>query len=238
MRLFLICCMLSITLVSSAKVRERITYGAKYAFMKGGEAELIISDTIYQGKKLTHYYIRGYSIGLTKMIFNVNDIYETILDDKNIIPYLHIRNASENKYRFYNETRFFYQSDSICSTKSGCKSTPKGMLDALSFYAAMRQKKFTDKLKVGQKFDQHIYHADDHFNMSSTYEGKATIDTEIGRRECYVISPIISDSKILAGSDALKIYITADEQRIPVIIELEMAVGKVSGYITSYKKYD
>lgn len=221
---------------SMAQVREKMTYGAKYAFVKGGEAELTISDTLYLGKKLTHYFVRGYSTGVTKLLYNVNDIYESILDSKNIIPYFHIRNAKENRYRFYNETRFFYDKDSISSSKSGGRSVPKGVIDALSLYAMMRQKEFTDTLKVGQTFDQEIYHADEHFKMTSTFEGVKTIKTAIGTKRCFVIAPIIENSALISGSDALKFYITADEDRIPVIIELEMAIGKVSGYITSYEK--
>lgn len=228
--------MLLLSLNASAQVREKMTYGAKFAFVKGGEAELIVSDTLYQGKKLTHYYVRGYSTGMTKLLYNVNDIYETILDGEQFTPYFHIRNVSENRYRFYNETTFYPGSDSICSTKSGCRTVPQGMIDILSLYAMMRHHSFTDALKVGQKFTHEIYHANKHFQMTSTFEGLKTIDTKIGEKECFVITPIIEDSKLVTGSDALKLYITTDADHIPVIIELEMTFGKVSGYITSYEK--
>ncbi|MFV0289526.1 MAG: DUF3108 domain-containing protein [Mangrovibacterium sp.] len=223
-------------MAGNAKVREKMTYGAKFAFVKGGEAELIISDTTYQNKALTHYYVRGYSIGLTKLVYNVNDIYESILDKKTGKPYFHIRNVSENKYRFYNETHFY--NDSICSTRSGCREVPKGLIDALTLYASMRNVAFINKLKVGQRFTHQVYHADKHFSMTSTYEGIQTIKTEIGTKRCHVIAPVIEDSKLVTGSDALKIYITDDNDRIPVIIELEMTFGKVSGYITSYQKFN
>lgn len=223
--------------ICSAQVREKMQYEAKYAFIKGGEAELSISDTVYQGKSLIHYYVRGYSTGITKMMFNVNDIYETILDNKTITPYFHIRNANENRYHFYNETTFYADKDSISSTKSGGRTVPKGMIDALSLYAMMRHKEFIDTLQVGEQFEQEIYHADKHFKMLSTFEGTKTIKTKIGTKKCFIISPIIEDSKLVAGSDALKFYITADDDRIPVVIELEMTIGKVSGHITSYEKF-
>ncbi|MFV0364904.1 MAG: DUF3108 domain-containing protein [Mangrovibacterium sp.] len=236
MRYSLLITLMLCSQLATAQVREKITYGAKFAFVKGGEAELIVSDTLYQGKELTHYYVRGYSTGMTKLIYNVNDIYESILDGENITPYFHTRNASENRYRFYNETTFYSAGDSICSTKSGCRAVPSGLIDALSLYAMIRHQDFFDTLQVGEQFTHAIYHADKHFQMVSTFEGRKTINTKIGTKECFVIAPVIDDSKLVTGSDALKLYITADADRIPVIIELEMTFGKVSGYIMTYEK--
>ncbi len=227
-----------IAIAGFSQVRERMLYSAKYGFVKGGESELIVSDTLYNDMPLTHYYARGYSTGLTKMLYDINNIYETIMDDEEMIPYFHIRNVKENRYRFYNETNFYCDADSICSTRSGCREVPSGMIDALTLYAMMRSEMFIDTLKKGDMFVQDIYHADKHFKMTSTYDGKKTIKTKLGMKECHVISPIIEDSKLVAGSDALKFYITNDSDRIPVIIELEMTIGKVSGAIESYTKYD
>ncbi len=219
-----------------SQIREKMVYVAKYAFVKGGNAEVIVSDTIYNNKKLTHYYVRGYSTGLTKIMYDVNDIYETILDDKKIIPYKHIRNVKENRYKFYNETTFFHENDSISSTKSGGRKVPSYLLDVLSLYAQLRNNKFLGTLKKGETFSMTIYHADKYFKMKSTYLGTEEINTKIGKKKCHVICPVIDDSKLVSGSDALKLYITADKDRIPVIIELEMTIGKVSGEIISYKK--
>ncbi|MFV0345826.1 MAG: DUF3108 domain-containing protein [Bacteroidales bacterium] len=227
-----------VALTAFSQIREKMVYSAKYSFVKGGEAELIVEDTLYQGKALTCYEVRGQSVGMTKLFFDARYLYETILDDKNVIPYFHLRDVKENRYKFRNETTFYYNEDSICSQKSGCRAVPHGMMDAISLFAKLRQKGFVDTLKVGDKFDLNIYHADKHFKMSSVYLGKETIKTKIGKKECYVISPTIDESKLVSDADALKFYVSADEDRIPVIMELKLTIGKVSGEVISYTKYD
>jgi hypothetical protein len=214
---------------------EKLEYNLKYSFIKGGEAFIMISDTTYNGNPAQHYYLRGQTVGIAEALYNVDDIYETILDPETIRPYIHIRNIKERKYRYYNETLFF-NNDSIFSQRSGGKKVPHNMLDILSVFAYLRQNKLLESLEVGDTFTLPVYHANKYFMLETKFLGIEKVKTKLGEKQCYVISPWIDEGKLLKRSDGLKFYITKDENKIPVILELDLNMGAVKAEIVSYVK--
>lgn len=233
--LYLIFLFIIASLSLQAQPIEKFEYYLKYSFIKGGEAFILVSDTTYNGNPALHYYLRGQTVGIADALYNVDDIYETILDPKTVRPYLHIRNIKERKYRYYNETQFF-DNDSIFSQRSGGKIVPHNMLDILSMYAYLRQNDLLDSLKVGDTFTLPVYHANKYFMLETKFLGIEKIKTKIGEKECYVISPWIDEGKLLKRSDGLKFYITKDENKIPVVLELDLNVGSVRAELVSYFK--
>ena len=215
---------------------EKLKYNLRYSFIRGGEAVILISDTIYNGEKAQYYYLRGQTVGITEALYNVDDIYETILDPKTVQPYKHIRNVKERKYRYYNETFFFPENDSIYSEKSGGMKVPSNILDILSVFAYLRQSELLESLKVGDTFTLPVYHAKKYFMLESKFLGFEKIKTKFGEKECYVISPWIDEGKLLKRSDGLKFYISKDEDKLPLILELDLNVGSVRAELVSYKK--
>ncbi|WP_372774061.1 DUF3108 domain-containing protein [Mangrovibacterium sp.] len=221
---------------ATAQPVERLKYSLKYSFIKGGEAVILISDTIWSGQPAKHYFLRGQTIGVADALYNIDDIYETILSHNSIRPYLHIRNIKERKYRFYNETRFFYDNDSIFSERSGGRKVPHNMLDILSVFGYLRQNNLLESLKVGDKFTLPVYHADKYFMMTTVFLGTERVKSKLGEIECFVISPRVEEGKLLKTSSSLKFYITKDVNKVPLILELDLNVGAVRAELISYQK--
>src|SRR5665811_2505539 len=80
----------------SAK-KENIKLNLKFGFIKGGEAELIITDTVFNGIPAIHYAFAGHTTGLTDKLFGVNDAYETTVNAETHLPLKAIRNIKEQK---------------------------------------------------------------------------------------------------------------------------------------------
>ncbi len=219
-----------------AQPTEKLKYNLKYSFIKGGEAVILVNDTSFAGKPATHYFLRGQTVGLPEAIYKIDDVYETFLNPRNGRPYMHIRNIKERKYRYYNETYFYTDNDSIFSQRSGGRTVPHNMLDILSVFSFLRQHDLLESLKVGDEFTLPVYHADKYFMMTTVFLGTETIDSKLGEKECYVISPRIDEGKLLKSSDGLRFYITKDEDKLPLILELDLNVGAVRAELVSYEK--
>ena len=93
-----------VTSVSAKK--EEIKYNLKFGIIKGGEANLTISDTEFNNKSAIHYHLIGQTTGVTNTLFGVYDIYETTVDAQTRLPLKAIRNIKEKKYRFQSDTVF------------------------------------------------------------------------------------------------------------------------------------
>lgn len=219
-----------------AQPKEKLKYQLRYSFIKGGTATLLTTDTIYNGLNAVHYYLEGNTTGLADKLFSVHDIYESIVDPETYLPYMAIRNVREKKYQYYNEAYFFNDNDSLYSQRSGGMKVPHNLVDILTSFFYLRHNNFLDKLDVGEEFTIPVFHSDEYFIMTASFQGTEKIKSEMGEKECYVICPTVSKGKLLKRSDGLKFYITKDEDRIPLLLEFDMNIGALKCELISYEK--
>lgn len=214
---------------------EEMEYVLRFGFIKGGEATLIAEKEKLNKQQTIHYRMRGRTTGIVDKIYEVNDIYESWVDPVTFLPVKSIRNVKEQKYRFYDEITYDHQNDSLFSLKKGAVKVPSKINDLVSVFFYIRQNKYFEDLLAGRQVQIPVFHGDDLFLMQLKYLGIETIDTEIGRKECYVVSPRVPKGKLLKGSDDLKIYITKDKNRLPIYAEFELVLGSLKCELTSYK---
>ncbi|MBW6535845.1 MAG: DUF3108 domain-containing protein [Mariniphaga sp.] len=224
----------SIFFLQAEAGKEKIFFNLKFGFIKGGEAELIISDTIFNNKKALHYYMVGRTTGLTDKLFGVNDIYETTVDADTRLPLKSIRNIKEGKYRWYNETLYFHDNDSIYSQKSGGKKVPDNLVDIISVFFYFIHNHLIDDLKPGASVTLPTFHADKIDDITVTYVGDEKIETNLGKFDCYVLVPSVDKGKVLKRSDGLKFFISK-ETNLPVMLEFDMRVGALRAELESYQ---
>lgn len=213
---------------------EKIIFHLKFGFLKGGEAELIISDTIFNGQKAQHYYLKGRTTGLTDKLFGVNDIYETTVDAETRLPLKSIRNIKEGKYRWYNETMYYHDIDSINSQRSGWRSVPDNLLDIVSVFFYFIHHHLLDNMELGASITLPAFHADKIDDVTVRYIGDQRVETGLGEIDCYVLIPSVRKGKLLKRSDGLKFFISK-ETRLPVLLEFDMRVGALRAELESYE---
>lgn len=214
--------------------KERILFDLKFAFAKGGEAELIITDTVYMGKPAIHYYMAGRTTGLSDKLFAVNDVYETFVDAKTRLPIKCIRNIKEQKYRYYNETFFYPDKDSIYSKRTGWMAVPPNLVDLLSSFFYYIHFHLTDNISSAKTITIPTYHAGKVSNVSIRYMGQEKIDTELGKVDTYILAPVVDKGKLLNRSDGLQFYISK-QKRVPIQLIFDMRVGSLKAVLRSYK---
>lgn len=226
---------LTVLLVQTLTAKEeRIRYSLKFGFVKGGVAELVISDTVFQNTEALHYYLAGRTTGLTDKLFGVNDIYETTVDAQTRLPLKSIRNIKEGKYRYYNETLYFHDADSIYSQKSGGREAPENLVDIISVFFFFINNHLMKDIEQGEEVTLPTFHADKIDDVTVQYLGETTVDTDLGKIDCYILSPTVKKGKLLNRSDGLKFFISK-ETKMPVLLEFDMRVGALRAILQSYK---
>ncbi len=78
-------------------------------------------------------------------------------------------------------------------------------------------------------FDKEIY------NIKLIYEGRDSLKTELGAKETYVFSPQIPKNKLFRGEFPVKVWVTTDQNKIPVKIKADMFIGSLNLDIKSAK---
>lgn len=225
----------SILLIQNVSAKkERIIFDLKYGFAKGGEAVLTITDTIFNGLPAIHYNFTGRSTGITDKIYEINDVYETTVDAKTRLPLKSIRNIKEGKYRSYNETLYFHDVDSIYSLKSGGRAVPNNLVDIVSIFFYFMNFHLFEDIVSGTIVTLPTYHADKISNVTIKYLGERKTETDLGKINTYVLSPLVEKGKLLNRSDAIKVYVSK-EKKTPVLLEFNLKVGSLKAILKSYK---
>ncbi|WP_346856054.1 DUF3108 domain-containing protein [uncultured Draconibacterium sp.] len=235
MNRFLLIILLLFLGVNSAFTKEvQIKFNLKFGFVKGGEAEMFISDTTFNGRLAIHYHVVGKTTGLANTLYGVYDIYETTVDAETHLPVKTIRNVKEGSYRRYNETLFYHDVDSINSQRSGWREVPHNLVDIISVFFYFIHNNPFENLSSGDGVVYPTINADKISDVSITYLREETIKTDIGTVNCYVLTPTVRKGRVLERSDGIKFYISKEE-KIPVYVEFEMRVGALKAVIKSYK---
>jgi hypothetical protein len=72
------------------------------------------------------------------------------------------------------------------------------------------------------------------YNFKIIYLGKERIKTKFGKADSFVISPIMPDNKLFSGRNPIKMWISDDQNRIPLKIEAELVLGSLDLDISDY----
>lgn len=236
MRILYLVCFISLFAIQlKAEPLEEMEYILRFGFIKGGKATLVAQKEKLNRQQTIHYHMRGRTTGFVDKIYEVNDVYESWVDTETYLPLKSVRNVREQKYRFYDEITYDHQNDSLFSQKSGAKKVPDKVNDLVSVFFYIRQNQYFDALLKGEKVQIPVFHGDELFMMELILIGNETIETKIGRKDCYVVSPRVPKGKLFKGSDGLRIYITKDSNRLPIYAEFDLVLGALKCELNSYK---
>ncbi|HAQ19178.1 MAG TPA: hypothetical protein DCR40_08100 [Prolixibacteraceae bacterium] len=218
-----------------AQPLEEMEYTLRFGFIKGGKATLVAQNEKINRIQTIHYHMRGRTTGIVDKIYEVNDVYESWVDPETFLPIKSIRAVKEQNYRFYDEIIYDHINDSLFSLKSGHHKVPDQVNDLISVFFYIRQNHYFESLLNGVVVQIPVYHGDELFIMELKYIGIETIETKIGLKECYVVSPKVPRGKLFKTSDDLKIYITKDTNRLPIYAEFGLLLGSLKCELNSYK---
>jgi hypothetical protein len=211
---------------------EVLNYQLRYGPIIGGGVKLELKE---QGENATYHLIgTAYTTGLADKLFRVKDIYESYFDKTSGLPVFAIQNVHEGKtYTYYNEYQFNQRNLIVTSSKSGEHNVPAGILDMMSVFYYVRRIDLS-KAKEGDDYKLNTFFSDKVFPLEMRYRGKEIIETKWGKIKCMKFAPIVEPGRVFKSKDDMYIWYTDDENRIPILISMEMLVGHVYVEMTSY----
>jgi len=213
---------------------EKLVYIAHFGWLNAGTATFTIKDSLLEDQKLYHAVAKARTIGLADNIFEVRDVYESFFRPENNQTYLAIRNISEGKYRYYNEVRYNYEEKKVVSQKSGEHKVPENILDMLGAFYYFRASMVSRIKEVGDELVLDTYFADEIFPLKMRYVGDETIKTKLGKFKTMKFSPVVEPGRIFDSEDDVTIWISKDENYIPVQIKIDLIIGSIKCDLIEY----
>ncbi|MFT3737173.1 MAG: DUF3108 domain-containing protein [Breznakibacter sp.] len=214
---------------------ETLNYSLNYGFITGGKGILSVRDTVILGTKVHHVVARGETVGVADALFKIRDRYESFINPDNSLPVKSVRSIQEGRYRYYDEVTYNHDSLYVISKKKGMQPVPSRIQDILSAFYYARNFKFNDKLKQGEVIEIMTYFSNELFPLRIRYTGIETLKTKFGKVECYRFSPVTEVGRAFKTEEDMQVWITRDNNRIPVRISFNLVVGSFTCNLESYK---
>ncbi|HEY2581985.1 MAG TPA: DUF3108 domain-containing protein [Mucilaginibacter sp.] len=217
------------------KAGEQLSYRLKYGFFTGAEANLRVeqSDKKFDGHPAYHIIADGKTAGTFDIFYKVRNRYETYVDETTLQPYFYTENRREANYRHTDNVTFNHQDDKITAAKGTFPFKGK-VFDFLSAYYFSRGIDVS-KLHIGDKFDLKYFLEDGVHTLTITYVGKEKASCPMGEFNCLKFSPTIIPGRVFRKDSKLYLWITDDENRIPVKAHVELVIGSVTMDLTGAK---
>ena len=108
------------------------------------------------------------------------------------------------------------------------------MQDALSALYYVR----TQELKVGGSVWVENFTDGKSYSLEVRVLGRETIEVEAGRFDCVVVEPITGTVGVFKNEGRLKVWLTDDRVKLPVLMKSKILIGSISAELTSYRLGD
>jgi hypothetical protein len=214
---------------------EKLEYRIHYGPMNAGKCEFLVNkDPIdINGRKTFHIKVNGKSTGIVDAMFNVRDEYESYVDETAIIPWKCIKKVKEGGYTD-SDFILFDQLNGIASSKRGKVEIQEQTQDIVSAIYFARTTDMSNA-KIGDVFPVNIYMDAENYQLRFKFIKRETIKTEAGTFKTLVIKPQLLKGRVFKDEDALTLWVTDDENKIPLLVESDIFVGSVKAEITKIK---
>lgn len=217
------------------KSGEELSYKLRYSIFTGAEATIHVEDgnKIIQGHPTFHIVADGKTAGTFDVFYKVRNRYESYVDRNTILPYFYTENRREATYRHTDNVTFDHEDHKITADKGVFPFKGK-VFDFVSAYYFARGIDIS-KITIGEKFDMAYFLEDGIHTLTITYLGKEKITCALGTFNCLKFNPTIIPGRIFRKDSKLYLWITDDNNRIPVKAHVELIVGSVTMEITGAK---
>lgn len=220
------------------KVGEYLKYRIHYGIINAGIAELSIKEVTERNNRPVYHMIgEGKTVGMAEWFFRTRDRYESFIDTEAIIPWEFIRDVDEGGFVIKRHLKFDQYTNQVTETLTKPEktySTIRYAQDMLSaFYYARCIK--TDDLEVGEHLPVDMFLDYEDFSFRLQLVAIESIKTRWGKVRCKKLMPVVQEGRVFSDQEGLTLWVTDDENKVPVRLEAALLVGNIKMDLVDYK---
>jgi hypothetical protein len=214
------------------KLRYRITYG----FMDAGEAilEVKATDRKGNGRGLYHVIGNGRTLGGFSAFYKVEDVYESYIDRKGVFPWFFKRRVDEGGFKIKQDYSFKHDRYKVDNGDGKQFKIPMGVQDMISSFYYARTMNF-EGMKKNDTFEFKCFMDDEIWPLKVKYVGDETINIRKGKFKCHKFVPVLQTGRYFDSEDDVNFWVTADENRIPVLVKAKIPVGSIKMHLVEWE---
>lgn len=215
------------------EIRYKVFYNISAAWVGAGEAVFTTTSSTFAGKPVYHIVGKGSTYSSYDWVFKVRDTYESYIDKTKMVPLRFKRDVNEGKTSFKNDVTFNHSSSKATSNGKQFSITActQDVLSTIYFARSVDYNKY----KPGDKIPFSLFLDDELHSLYIRYGGKTKVTTKYGTFNAIKLTPLLVKGTIFKGGEQMIVYVSDDQNHIPLRIESPILVGSIKVDLYSYK---
>ena len=226
---------------------EELTYAMSYTLMfiwtDVGAVTFTATDDSYLGRNALHFKAVGKSYPFYDNFFKVRDVYEAWVHPKTLKPFYFNREVDEGGYTINNIYTFNWETNDLYAyikrknkpEKHDTLQVLPCSIDIVSVLYYCRSIDYSNA-KINQKYPISLALDDALYTVIYRYQGKEEINVKgLGRFKCLKFGVGLVKGSVFTGKEELTLWVTDDDNKIPIYIESPIKVGTVRGRVIGMK---
>lgn len=218
---------------------EKLRYKVYYESLLTGKvnagiAEIEVQQTNrkFNGREVYHIVGTGRSNRAFDLFFKVRDRFESFVDKEALAPHFFIRRTREGGY-VRDDDVYFDHKKAIAKSRRDTSDIVPWVQDIISaaYYARTLD---ADTLKVGDNIPINFFLDDSLYISVIQFVGRQMVQTELGVFRCLTFKPMVATGEVFSNPYPMTLWITDDENKIPVLAESAVIVGSVKMELIRY----
>ena len=165
----------------------------------------------------------------------MRDKYESIVDAQTLLPYQFTRKINEGKFHQTELLTFNQKAKTVnTSTAPGTFKTADCTYDVISAIYAARNINFTN-IQINDKVYLNFFLDKELYPSYFKFLGRDEITTRYGKFKVIKLAPLLVKGTVFNGGEKMIVWVTDDENHIPVRIETPIVVGSIKVDMVGYQ---
>ena len=225
----------SVAFKSGESLRYKMSYSG---FLRAGTAVLEVHEKELNGKKVLHTVGTGWTSGMIKWFFSVDDTYESYFDKDTVKPYLFKRKIDEGGYKKHRITSFNYTSNKAYTQDFTLQKDTSvvfsNVQDMLSSFYYLRNRE-VKTMKKGEEIAIDMFMDSQVYPFKLRFLGREVLKTKFGKVKTLIFRPLVQSGRVFKAQESVTLWITDDSNKIPIKMKADLAVGSLRAELESYK---
>ncbi len=226
--------------VKAFKKGEWLKFKIRYSnFLNAGNATMEVKETTNNGNEVFHVVGKGKTTGVISWFFKVRDNYQSYFYKETLKPYRFIRKINEGGYTKNKEVLFNHTTKKAIVKDYKHKTEKQypinnNVQDMLSTLYYLRSQDLT-KMKAGDEITLTMFFDQENYKFKLRLLGREVIRTKIGKIATIKFRPIVQSGRVFKEDESLTVWVSDDENKIPLRIKAALAVGSMRVDIVDFK---
>lgn len=212
---------------------EKLVYSIQYGLITAGEATLEVEDAVKVRQERPTYHIvsNAASNSMFSTFFKVHDRVESFMDTTYLHSVRFEKHLREGDYKKDLLILFDQQKQKASIDGKRECDVAADVQDILSSLYYVR----TVPLEPGKSIYVPNHDNGKNYPLEVRVEKRERVSVDAGTFDCLVLEPVLMGEAVFKQDGRVKVWVTDDVLRVPVLLKSKVFVGAIAGVLTHFE---